>query len=380
MNDKLDRDLEEDVKSTVLAEGKTKEESEKVDTKDEKGGDEKDYDKGTEKVDVKKDDEDKDGDDKKEIDTDKVKESYQDRDQPKVQDTGKDGSKEVPAGKVADDKEDPYIAGKDATKEVPAGKVSDNKDTPYMKNTAKLAKESVEKMFEGAESLSDDFMEKATTIFEAAFNDRLKEAVKAIRTELEEEFETKYTELEEKLSNDVSDYVDYVTEEWVKQNEVALTHSLKAEICESFINDFKELFEKHNITIPDDKVDLLEEAQTEIEELKEHVKELTESNIEKSKAIFESAKEKAVAELSEGLAATQAEKFSSLVEDVEAKDIDTFKSKAKTIRESYFKKEEAKAEEGETVALNEENDGEKAEKKETDKGKKEDKKAPPEKK
>ena len=98
--------------------------------------------------------------------------------------------------------------------------------------------------------------------------------------------------------------------------------------------------------------------------MKEHVKELTESNIEKSKAIFESAKEKAVAELSEGLAATQAEKFSSLVEDVEAKDIDTFKSKAKTIRESYFKKEEAKAEEGETVALNEENDGEKAEKKE----------------
>ena len=292
----------------------------------------------SEKVDMKDSDEDDDMDDDDELDTDDIKkESYQDRDQPKVETKAKIDDT-APAGKVAKDTDKPFIDGMDPTAKVPAGKVAKSKDTPYMKCDAKMAMESVEQMFEGAEQLSEDFMTKASTIFEAAFNSKLKESAAKIEAELQEQFDADFTALEEELAEKVDEYLDYVVTEWVEQNEVAIQESVRSEIAENFLEDFKALFEKHNITIPQDKVDLLEQAEDEIEEMKARINELTESNMEQKKVIFENEKAKTVAKLSEGLAETQVEKLKSLVEDVDAKDIETFNMKAKVICESFLGK------------------------------------------
>lgn len=348
MSGKLDKELEEDVTNTVLADDADlseglKKEAEQVDTKDEKGEKKKDADKSK----------DEDGEDDDNLDTDKVKEAYQDRDQPKVQD-GPASEKEVPATKGGKSTDDPYIDGEDPEKVMPGKR--DAKDTakPYISGTAILAKESIEKMFEGADSLSPEFIERAATIFEAAFNSKIKEAVVAIEEEKTAEFEENFANLEEELREKTDVYLSHVAKEWVEENKIEVQKGIKQNIAEDFLKDFKGLLEAHNITIPDDKLDLYEQAQVDIEELKAEVSKLTEKVIEKDAVIFEHEKSDALNAIAEGLADTQVEKLKSLVEDVEAKDIETFSKKAKDIRESFFKESKEKTnDDGEKVELSE---------------------------
>jgi len=196
------------------------------------------------------------------------------------------------------------------------------------------------------ENFSDEFKGKAETIFEAAVSSKIKQ----IEDKLTEEHENSLTETKEDMVEKVDSYLNYVTEEWKKENELAIERGLKGEISEDFIAGLKNLFEEHYIDVPNEKYDILEAQTQEIEELKNKVNDLIESKKDSSNRIGELRKDSLVAEASDDLTDTQKEKFKGLVEEVEFVSEETYKAKLKTLKESYFpteeKKEEVLTEEG----------------------------------
>ena len=151
---------------------------------------------------------------------------------------------------------------------------------------------------------------------------------------LEEATET----IKEELSSKVDDYLGYVVEQWMQENELAIERGLKGEIAEDFINGLKQLFEDHYIDVPDEKYDVLEAQSEKIAELEEKLNATIEENVEKKKVVESLTREQIVSEVSEDLAATEVEKFKSLTEDVDFVGEDTFRAKLDTLKESYFPK------------------------------------------
>jgi len=198
-------------------------------------------------------------------------------------------------------------------------------------------KEDVDALTEG-EELSEEFKEKAATVFEAAVKSKMRSEVERIseayQTEKDQEMET----FKEELTEKVDTYLNYVVEEWSKENELAIERGLKGEIAEDFISGLKQLFEDHYIDVPDEKYDVLEAQSEKIAELEERLNEEIGKNVEMTQANSELVREQIVAEVSEDLADTEIEKFKSLVEDVEYTDEESFKEKVSTIKESYFPK------------------------------------------
>ena len=193
----------------------------------------------------------------------------------------------------------------------------------------------VEALVEG-EELSEEFKTKAATIFEAAVKSK-------VRTELEkmqEENNSIMEDLAEKTMTDVvekvDDYLNYVVEQWMEENELAIERGLKGEIAEDFISGLKNLFEDHYIDVPDEKYDILEANLSKIEELEEKLNKQIEENVQLRKAKGELVKESMIADVANGMTDTETEKFQSLVEDVEFSDEESYKGKLQTIRESYF--------------------------------------------
>lgn len=204
-------------------------------------------------------------------------------------------------------------------------------------DTKAIAEESVEAMFSGTDTLSEEFRGKAKTIFEAAFNSRMDEAVEQLEEKYQEILAERTVEIEKDMKESVDEYLNMVVKEWVEDNKVALESSIRTSQMESFMNGLRDLFEAHNIDIPEEKVDLYESAQSEIEELKGKVNSLTEAVLEKDKVLLEMKKKDLVDELSEGMTDTQAEKFTKLVESVEATSLEAFKEKAQIVKEGFFK-------------------------------------------
>jgi len=208
-----------------------------------------------------------------------------------------------------------------------------------------LAKEKMkEKMKEdmdallGGENLSEEFVSKATTIFEAAVIARAEEVILAAEEELEEQFAEAIEQVKEDLASKLDDYLNYMVEEWVQDNEVAITSGLKAQVVEDFIGGLHTLFKEHYINIPEDKVDVVEELTTRVDELTEELNEQINTSVELSKALNEQLKIEAVHTACEGLTTqTQVEKLKSLAEGVEFTNLDEFTGKLETIKESYFK-------------------------------------------
>lgn len=205
-----------------------------------------------------------------------------------------------------------------------------------------VAKEDVEEMFAG-ETLTEEFKEKTVTIFEAAVNARLT----IEKTRLEEETEKKIEEAVASFQNDltakVDQYMDYVVETWVKENEIALVNSLRSEIAEEFIGGLHKLFTESYINIPEDKVDVLGELSARIEEIQAKLDEEINKNIELQSVINEAEKQTTFDEVAEGLVATQIEKFRTLSEGVEFADVDAYRKKLQVIKEQYFAKKEKAA-------------------------------------
>lgn len=202
-------------------------------------------------------------------------------------------------------------------------------------------KEDIAALVDG-EELTEEFKEKAATIFEAAVMTRVKDEVarlnEAYQIKLDEEKEIFKEELAEKIDG----YLDYVVEQWMTQNEIALESGMKSDILESFVSGMKSLFEEHYIDVPEEKYDVLGDLQEQIEALSEKLDETVASNVELRTQILENESEKLVNMYCEGLVETDKEKFLALVEELEFDGIESFDKKLNTIRESYFNKKAAK--------------------------------------
>ena len=197
-------------------------------------------------------------------------------------------------------------------------------------------KEDMDALFTG-ENLSEEFVSKATTIFEAAVLARAEEVIAEAEAELMDQFEAAVEEVKEDLAAKVDDYLNYMVEEWVKDNEIAIEKGLRAEIVEDFITGLKGLFEEHYIDIPTDKVDVVEELTSKVEELEEAYNEQIKSAIEMKKELNEHKKFEAIYAACEGLTQTQVEKLKSLAEGVDFTTDEEFATKLSTLKESYFK-------------------------------------------
>jgi hypothetical protein len=205
---------------------------------------------------------------------------------------------------------------------------------PEASNIAGM-KEDMDALMNG-EELSEEFRAKATTIYEAAVMARVNNEVARI----EEEFNTKLLEateqVKEGLVEQVDGYLDYVVEQWIAQNEIALEHGMKSEILEGFVSGLKGLFEEHYIDIPEEKFDVLGSLEEQVEQLEAKLNEQLAANVELNKTVGSMKRSEIVAEAAEGLTDTEVEKFAGLAEELSYEDQQSFKTKVQTIRENYF--------------------------------------------
>ena len=198
-------------------------------------------------------------------------------------------------------------------------------------------KEDVDALTEG-EELSEEFKEKAATVFEAAVKSKMRSEVERIVEAVNSEKETEMETFKDELTEKVDTYLNYVVETWSKENELAIERGLKGEIAEDFISGLKQLFEDHYIDVPDEKYDVLEAQSEKIAELEEKLNEEIQKNVDMSQQNSGLVREQMIAEVSEDLADTEIEKFKSLTDDVEFTDEESFKEKLNTLKESYFPK------------------------------------------
>lgn len=196
-------------------------------------------------------------------------------------------------------------------------------------------KEDVDALLNG-EELSEEFKQKAETIFEAAVMSRVKTEVARLEEEFEAKLEQAVAQNVEGLVEQVDGYLGYIAEQWIAQNEIALERGMKSEILEGFVQGLKGLFEEHYIEVPEERFDVLGEMEQKISELEEKLNEQVAANVEMSKTLSEQKRQSIVTELSEGLTDTETEKFIGLVEELSFEDAETFENKVKTIRENYF--------------------------------------------
>ena len=186
------------------------------------------------------------------------------------------------------------------------------------------------------EDLSEEFKSKAKTIFESAVASKVKEALVEAEAKLEEETTQKIEEIKDDLTEKVDSYLNYVSESWVEDNELAIERGLKSELTEDFINGLKKLFEEHYVEVPEDKFDVVEELANRLDEMEDKLNEEVASNIGAQQDIEELQREKIISEASKDLADTQVEKLKALAEDVDFESTDTFVEKVSTLKESYF--------------------------------------------
>jgi hypothetical protein len=211
----------------------------------------------------------------------------------------------------------------------------DKKLIKKMMNKEKM-KEDVDALLSG-ENLSEDFKQKAATIFEAAVLARAEEVVVEAEQQMMEQFEEAVEQIKEDLASKVDDYLNYMVEEWIKENEIAIEKGLRAEIVEDFIEGLRNLFAEHYIDIPAEKVDVVEELTNKVEELESALNEQIKSSVDMKKEINEHKKYEAIYAACEGLTQTQVEKLKSLAEGVDFTTEDEFGGKLETLKESYFK-------------------------------------------
>ena len=198
-------------------------------------------------------------------------------------------------------------------------------------------------LVESEATLSDEFKGKAETIFEAAIKSKLSEEIDRLEEkyneELSEEIESTKTELVEKVDS----YLNYVVEQWMEDNKVAVESGLRTEIAEKFMTSLKDLFTESYIEVPESKVDLVDELAAEVEELEEAHNTAVAQTLAMQEELEVLKRDAIIREAAEGLAATQVEKLKKLAEDVDFEDAETFAQKVETIKESYFTKKVAES-------------------------------------
>jgi len=198
--------------------------------------------------------------------------------------------------------------------------------------------EHVEALMSGEGDLSDDFKKKAATVFESAVKSKVRDEVTRLQENYDNEIEQGIKSNKSELTEKVDTYMNYVVEEWMKENELAVERGLKGEIAEDFIAGLKQLFEDHYVDIPDDKYDVLQAQSDKIAELEEKVNKTLDESIEFKKSNDDLTRNKVISEMVSDLADTEIEKFKGLTEDVDFGNEEDFKGKLETLKESYFPK------------------------------------------
>ena len=192
----------------------------------------------------------------------------------------------------------------------------------------------------GGEDLSEEFKNKAKVVFEAAVSAKVSEIKEELESQKRDEIVEASNEIKEDLTNKVDSFLGYVAEEWVKDNELAIERGLKSELTENFITGLKALFEDHYVEVPDDKLDVVDELASKIEDVEAKLNEEVSKNIDLTSERDELVRNKVVSEVSSDLTTSEVEKLTKLIEDLDADD--EFESNVKTIKESYFSGEKSK--------------------------------------
>ena len=204
--------------------------------------------------------------------------------------------------------------------------------------------------------LSEEFKDKAATIFETAVKTRIQEQTKILEAQYEEKLSSEKETMKEAMVEKVDSYLNYVVEEWMKENELAVERGIRTEIAEDFITGLKDLFKEHYIDVPEEKYNVLDDLTNQNKKLEDKLNEQIAKNVDLSKEVSSSAKAKAIDEVASDLADTEKEKFEKMAENVEYDSADKFKEKLETIKESYFPKtkieETASKDEVDSVAAN----------------------------
>ena len=186
--------------------------------------------------------------------------------------------------------------------------------------------------------LSEEFKDKAAMIFETAVKTRIQEQTKILEARYEEKLSVETETVKEAMVEKVDSYLNYVVEEWMKENELAVERGIRTEIAEDFITGLKDLFKEHYIDVPEEKYNVLDDLTTQTKKLEDKLNEQISKNVDLTKQVSESAKAKAIDEVSTDLADTEKEKFEKMAENVEYDSADKFREKLETIKESYFPK------------------------------------------
>lgn len=215
----------------------------------------------------------------------------------------------------------------------------DEEDEKEVKEELQMIEDQIEEDVNAllsGEDLSEEFKFKARTVFEAALNARTEQIEEAIIRQYEEQLYEEVQEIAEALTERVDAYLEYVSDEWIKENALAIETGLKTEMTESFLNGMKELFEDHYVTIPEDRYDVLESMVEKLDDMETKLNEQIERNVALNQRLAESATDVIFAEVAEGLAISQKDKLASLAENVEFDGEGEYREKLVTLRESYF--------------------------------------------
>lgn len=219
--------------------------------------------------------------------------------------------------------------------------------------------EDIDSLFSDDATISEEFRTKVSTIFEARVLDRVQQIQEQMETEYASMLEEAIESIKSDLTTKVDDYLNYVVEQWLEENEIAIESGLRAELTEEFIAGMRNLFAEHYIDVPSEKVDLVDELATKVEQLEGKLDEEIQRGVEYRKALVESVKNEITREVCNGLTETQVEKIKSLAESVEFSTEEEYKDKLETIRENYFPSGVKKADATQLHEQVEDTDGEK---------------------
>ena len=265
----------------------------------------------------------------------------------------KPGSSVKEEAKPEDEKsKDKEVKAEDDEKE-------DEKEKEVKKESTELEidlSDDVKALVSSDADLSEEFKDKAATIFETAVKTRIKEQTKILEAKYEEKLSAEKETIKEAMVEKVDSYLNYVVEEWMKENELAVERGIRTEIAEDFITGLKDLFKEHYIDVPEEKYNVLDDLTNQNKKLEDKLNEQIEKNVDLTKKVSNADRSSIVAEISDDLAETEKEKFTSMAENVEYDSADKFREKLETIKESYFPKkkiEESSSKDGvDSVAAN----------------------------
>jgi hypothetical protein len=242
-----------------------------------------------------------------------------------------------------DEDENPEEGGDDANQEHPQGRKKSSKKNNDDEEEAVKEEyeeefnidEDVNALLEG-EELSEEFQEKARTIFEAALRSKVSEIKETLEEQYASVLAEEVEEIKTELAERVDAYLEYVSDEWIQENALVIENGLKTEMTESFLQGMKGLFEEHYVSIPEEKYDVLENMVEKLDEMETKLNEQIEKNVSLNKRLAESVADGIFEQVSDGLAATQKDKLASLAESVEFESESEYREKLETLKESYF--------------------------------------------